>query len=472
MAAGRCANLPESRARARSRANLHGTFALPFLLASLPSSCARRAPPTSADPHARCATLDAPACERARALTAAARTYADEVHELVLASPSVASSSALARTPEGLRPLPLACARVRTPPPRLDLSATSYAFVGVAVDATLVSADADVGPLLARKEPPVHDVRLVALALVRDTSIPTFDRGEALLETASGACTCGDATDFASAPRYGAMVSFAFDVPPRSSKVRAIDLVRAALDDPHVSVRETRVGRMTIDGLARFAAHDVTAPLDFHVTDPAPVAFAVSPLSELCDFPAPEVSPSPLDFGIAPYGSEARRTVHVVNRSTLDLRALLGASTYLLPARGAIDLPLRWTPEGDAPGCETQTRDLAIPFFRMQGGTPHPVRVLETIRTGRATVQRVERVEPSAPKLDLASTVREWTCPRDFTRLSCRSANVNVVGSATVEAQPKGKDMCHFACQGPAGPAPMPLCRFDAEMTCALNCPP
>jgi hypothetical protein len=312
-------------------------------------------------------------------------------------------------------------------------------------------------------------VKLVALAFVHDQSLPSFDRGRALVETASGACSCGEATHFAGLTKYGAMVSFTFKSPRRTGAVRALDLVRTALGDPRAGVRESRVGNMTIDGLTRFAARDATAPLTFHVTDAVPLAYSASPIAELCDFSAPEVSPSPLDFGVAVYGSEARRNVHVVNRSTLDLRALVGPSTFFLPAGGTLDLPLRWTPDGDAPGCETQTRDLAIPFFRMHGGTARTARVLETIRTGRASVRRAERVEPSLPKLDLASTVRDWTCPRDFVRSSCRAENA---AGADVVAEPRGKDACHFACRAPSTAGRSSPCRFDAVMTCALNCLP
>jgi hypothetical protein len=448
---------------------------LPLLVTALtPLACAR-SPRTPTELHA-CASLDAPACERARALTLAATTYADEAHEYVLASAAVSPASALARTKEGWRALPLACARAHAAPRRLDPGVVDYAFVGVVVDGTLVSADADVGALLARPEPRVHDVRLVALAFVRDLAPATFDPGASLLERPTGECLCGDATHFAGATKYGAMLSYSFSAPRRDGHVGAIELVRAALVDPHAPLRESRVGSMTIDGIARFLSHDAAAPLAFHVIDAAPIAYLASPVAELCDFPAPEVSPSPLDFGVAPYGTEARRTVHVVNRSAVDLRALLGASTFVLPAGGAIDLPLRWTPDGDAPGCETQTRDEAIPFLRLAGGTtPRTARVLETIRTGRPSVERIERVEPSPAgragrdRSDLATIARDWTCPRDFARTSCRAENT---GGLEVVAEPRGEDACHFACPGPGAPGRAPACRFDAVMGCALKCSP
>jgi hypothetical protein len=440
-------------------------FAL-LLLASL--GCSRA--PATASRRAPCASLDAPACDRARALVLAASTYADEAHDLILASPSAPfePGAALARAKDGWQLLPSACARAVAGSPALDVSDVTYAFVGVAVDATLVSADADVGPLLARPSRGSHDVRLVALAFVGDRAPGTFRRGEALVETAGGACTCDEATHFAGATKYGAMLSYAFTSPRDDTHVRALDLVRSALGDARVVVRESRAGAMTIDGLARFLAGDPGIPLTFRITEAAPIAYAAAPIDELCDFPAPEISPSPLDFGVAGYGTEVTRAVHVVNRAAVELRAILGASTYVLPASGSIDLPLRWTPEGDAPECETQTRDETIPFFRVGGATPRTSRVLETIRTGRSSAERTERVVPSPPKLDLASTTRDWTCPRGYVRTTCRADNTN---GGDVVAEPQGETACHFACRG-AGSAGPAHCQFDAVMACALRCAP
>jgi hypothetical protein len=450
------------------RARWGAIFALPLLAA--PIACPR-GPAPAKSPRAPCASLGPSSCETARALTVAAATYADELHDDLLAGARVSSGTTLARTAEGWRVLPVECARARRSRARIDPGVVDYAFVGVAVDATLVSADADIGPLLARSH---HDVRLVAIAFVRDLAPPSFDRGASLVETPSGGCSCGEAAYFAGATKYGAMVSFAFDAPPGPSHVRALDFVSAALGDARRGVRESRIGSMTIDGLPRFLRGEAAVPLAFHVTDPQPIAFAVSSIAELCDFPAPEVSPSPLDFGVAPYGTEAHRSVHVVNRAPFDLEAILGSSTFVLPASGAIDIPLRWTPDGDAPGCETQTRDEAIPFARVGsragGGAPRAARVLETIRTGRPTVARTERVELARPKLDLASTVRDWTCPRDFVRTSCRAENVAPRERQEAIAEPRGEDACHFAC--PAQILPDHLCRFDAVMECALHCPP
>jgi hypothetical protein len=446
-------------------------LALPLLLA--PLACPRAAR-VAIDPRAPCASLDARACERARALTVAASTYADEFHDYILAARDVSPAVALARTKEGWRPLPLACARASpaAPTPRIDAGLVDYAFVGVAVDATLVSADADIGPLLARSSPAIHEVSLVAVAFVRDLTPLAFEPGAALVETPSGGCTCGGASHFAGATKLGAMISYSFESPRDDPHVRALDLVSAALGDPRRRVRESHLGSVTIDGLSRLLQGEPAVPLTFHVTDARPIAYAASPIADLCDFPTPEVSPSPLDFGLAPYGTVARRSVHVVNRAPIRLQAILGASTVVVPAGDAIDVPLSWTPDGDAPGCETQTRDEAIPFLRPGGNTPRTARVLETIRTGRPTVQRSERVELPRAKLDLASSVRDWSCPRDFVRTACRAENAAIQDHQDPIAEPRADNACHFACPGPIAADRPLLCRFDAIMECALNCPP
>ena len=459
------------------RALARATGASVVASVTLATACAH-APRTShagSDPPP-CATLDAAQCARARALALAASTYADEAHDYVLAQEGIASGAALARTNEGWRALPSACARAKPRAPALDVDVIDYAFVGVVVDGSLVSADADVAPFLASAPPDGHEASLVAMALVHDRAPPELDRGPALVEAPSGACTCEGATHVAGAPRYGALVAYSFRAERPGGwlsrgdvHVRAIDLVVAALGDPHRSVRESRIGGLAIDGLDRTLAGGAKGPLAFRVTDPQRIAYVAAPLAELCDFPAPEVSPSPLDFGVAPYGTAVERTVHVVNHAPTALRALLGASTFVLPARGTLDLPLRWTPQGDAPGCETQTRDEAIPFLRPNGTTARAARVLETVRTGRATVSRTEHVEPSPPKLDLDSAARDWSCPHDFVRTDCHAEST---GTYAVVAEPRGDDSCHFACRGPSAPGRHPLCRYDATLDCALHCAP
>jgi hypothetical protein len=270
------------------------------------------------------------------------------------------------------------------------------------------------------------------------------------------------------------MVSYDAPAPHVAGSTRAIDLARQVLSDPHVAPHETRVGAMTLTGFAPFLAGRATRPLAVRVTKAAPVAYALRSVEEVCPgaIPAPEVAPSPADFGIAPYGTEARRSVHVTNRAPIDLDAILGERTVRLPARGAIDLPLAWTPDGDAWRCETQTRDEAIPFVpanRGAGPPPHEAiaRILETIRTGRPVLARAEPVEPDPRDRRGGAVSRDWTCPPDFAPDACRAEHPVCAGhpcaAVTAETTRTG---CHFACRGADGAS----CRFDAVMECRLRC--
>jgi hypothetical protein len=360
--------------------------------------------------------------------------------------------------------------------------AVTYAFVGVAIDGTLVSADADVAPLLGAP-PATHDVRLVALALT-DRPTHAWAAGPALVQKATDdSCACDGATHFAGDSRAGGALAFAFTAPRLGEHARAIDLVAAALGDPERAVREVNEG-LAIDGVEGVLAGD-GRPLGFHVAAPRAIATDAEPLDDLCTFATPEVTPSPVDFGVAPYGTPATRVVHVANRSALDLEALVGARTVALPARAAIDLPLAWTPDGDAVRCETQTRDESILF--LPAGRDHGrdaaapsgrrARVLETVRTGKPRVERAERVEvPGRAAREEDKKPREWSCPPDYEVTACRAENRVCAdgrgctsGGYGVVAEPRGRDGCRFACRGPQGSAG--LCRFDAVMECALACP-
>jgi hypothetical protein len=464
-------------------------------LAPLALVACPRSPSPKTDLTAPCPSLDAAACARARALAVVANGYVDEQHDYLLVDTVSAKLGAgVARTGSGWRPLPLACARQHgpAPAPKLDLGTVDYAFVGVVVDGTLVSADADVAPLLPLLPAGrLHEVRLLAFALVHDAALSPLEEAGSVVETPSGGCSCGEATHFVGPERYGAFVSFAFQVPGSDRHVRAGDVVRAALGDPRAKVREARRGELVIDGLderalARAGSKGASpherlegAPA-FHVLRAVPIAFSAEPIAELCDFPAPEVWPSPLDFGFAPYGTEVKRVVHVANRAAVPLRAVLGADTFLVPPSGTVDLTLRWTPDGDAPGCESQTRDEAIPFLRAGVAAepvPRTARVLETIRAGPPTAEHREHLDVSGARPDYGSTVRDWSCPRDFVRTACRAENAACAdghGCTTdgyaVTAEARGENACHFACSGPGSSDPPAYCRFDAAIECKIRC--
>jgi hypothetical protein len=415
-----------------------------------------------------------------------APTYADERHDFLLtAGTPIPPGAGLRRSAEGWRRSGVTCARAsveegaKTRAARFDLSAVPYAFVGLAVDSALVSADADLAPLLGVDGPATHQVRLVAVAFARDLAPPAFRATPSLVASSRGdTCACGDATHFAASTKVGALLSYDFQAPRSDAHVRALDFVRAALGAPRLAVHETRLGGLALEGLDRALA-GTPEPLLFHLTRAVPLALEATSLTELCDFPAPEISPSPLDFGVAPYGTEARRTVHVVNRSPVDLQALLGASTFALPARGAIDLPLHWTPDGDAPGCETQTRDEIIPFLRAGrdpsrttvSPLPRTARVLETVRTGRPSVERVEPITIASGHAEPPSA-NDWTCPKDFVRASCSATRLDCGDGGlcdqpaeNVQVELRGANVCHFSCRDPGN-----HCRFTARMTCAIRC--
>jgi hypothetical protein len=405
-------------------------------------------------------------------MLAAAPSYADEAHAYVLATAAMPRKRGVARTENGDRVLAATCAVDRESTPRLDLATVDYSFVGVAIDATLVSADANVAPLLAEGD---HALRLVAVAFVRDRAPPhALAPSPAVRSARGGGCTCGDATHIVGEIRWGALVSYDAPAPKVDHPTRAIDLARKVLTDPHTHARETRIGAMSLDGFAPFLAGRATRPLAMRVTKAAPVAYALRPIDEVCPgaIPAPEVAPSPVDFGVAAYGTEARRSVHLTNRASIDLDAVVGARTIRLPARGAIDLPLAWTPDGDAWRCETQTRDEAIPFVAAtpSAGPPREAvaRVLETVRTGRPSLARAEPVEPSPRDRRGDPTTRDLACPPDFVPAVCRAEHPLCAGRpcASVTGQTT-KTGCHFACRGADG-AP---CRFDAVMECRLRCP-
>jgi hypothetical protein len=224
------------------------------------------------------------------------------------------------------------------------------------------------------------------------------------------------------------------------------------------------------------------------VTNPVPVAYAVYPIADVCKFafPEPEVGPVPVDFGEVPYGKEGSRLVHVVNRAPFDLTGTVGRRTFDVPARGTVDVPVGWVPNGNAPGCEVLSRDESIRFTPQSPAVPavprdHSVRLPEVVRTGLGTALRAEHVDTGDPRRspDYAATQRDWTCPPDHVVASCTTQSARCGSEKSpdctgdgyaITAETKGNG-CHFGC---AGPTSMLLgsnfCRFDAVMQCRLAC--
>jgi hypothetical protein len=176
--------------------------------------------------------------------------------------------------------------------------------------------------------------------------------------------------------------------------------------------------------------------------------------------------------------------VHVVNRASIDLRATLDGRTFSVPALGSADLPLTWTPAGDALGCEVQTREHALELVPRDPHAPvvprtQSVRLVARVRTGKPTFRRHEHVDTGVGrKPDYAATEREWTCPPDYALASCRTERREcsdgrcATSGYAVNARPT-ENGCRFACSGPTGLVPglsSYYCRFDAVMECRLRC--
>ena len=271
----------------------------------------------------------------------------------------------------------------------------------------------------------------------------------------------------------------------------AVDFGKAKIAALGASVTGTRVGGLEFGGLSELldpsARAGVHQPLSFHVAQPVPIAYAVYPVSDVCKlaFPAPEVSPSLLDFGDTPYGKESVRLLHVVNRASFDLRATVGGRVTEVGARASADVPISWAPQGDVDGCDAQRREETLVFSPRQADAPvtpgqQAVRLVETVRSGRARVMRTERVDTGERRSpDYAATARDWTCPPDYAVAGCGLAGVACGSGGTsgcssqgyaVTADVKGNG-CHFGCRGPSSWLfGSNFWRYGAVMDCKLAC--
>ncbi len=463
------------------------------------AACGPSKPPViGGNPGAQspCGGLDDQACGRAKGLLAAATTFSNVRTELILdPTSSFAHGRGLVRTEDGAwSAIPTQCARpiATKSGSAVDASTVDFGFVGVAIGSTLLGADVDIAPHFSMgAEGGLHKVRLVAVAYVRDLDPQFFDASDEVGYTGE-ACACRNATHFVGAVKMGGML--AYDVAVREGEVhgKALEFFKAHFSAKDVSVTETRVGGLEVEGLdAQLGGvrEGAARPLVFRVKNPVPVAYAVYPISDVCkfSFPAPEVTPAPLDFGEAPYGKEATRLVHVVNRAPFDLSATLGRHNVEIPARATIDLPVTWIPTGDAPGCEQQSREEAMVFVPRAQNIPatpkqHSVRVQQLVRTGKGAILRAEHVETGEKRTpDYAATVRDWSCPPDHVVAGCRAQSAGCGDKnkdctadgyvLTAETSPV-RNGCHFGCTGPTSLIlASNFCKFDAVMECRLACP-
>lgn len=469
---------------------------LGLALAACPSSRPPEPPKPEPKSSAPCGGLEPNDCNRAQGLLRAASAFGNVRHEYLLDTQSSMAPGRGVEQGEGsFTVLPTRCAQERTSREgaRIDASTIDFSYVGVAIDQALVSADADLTPWLsAGAEGAERKISLVALAFVRDLDPQFFGASEDVAFSGQ-ACTCGRATHFVGAVKMGGLLAYEMRVRAGELRGHALEFVRARIAAGDARVTQTVVGGLEVDGLDALVASSgatnaamPTKPLDFKVKNPVPIAYAVYPLSDVCkfSFPEPEVSPQIVDFGDVPYDKEETRLIHVVNRASLDLRANIGEKTFAVPALGSADVSIAWRPNGNATGCEAQTREETLQFYPRDADAPvtpkmQSVRIVSRIRTGKPAYRQHEHVDSgTSRKPDYAGTRREWTCPNDYAVSGCRTERAQcgdgkcLSDGYAVNAEP-APNGCRFGCKGPEGLIPgisSNFCRFDAVMDCTLRC--
>jgi hypothetical protein len=448
--------------------------------------------PIEATTKEGCGNLGNDACSRAKGLLAAANAFSNVEHSYLLdATSSFAPGRGLAHGDTGTwTALPTACAKSPPDPGKVDGTKVDFAFVGVSIDSVLLSADADVSPLFsAGGSAGQHTVRLVALAFVRDLDPQFFDATDEITY-AGDACACRSATHFVGAVKLGGMLAYETTIREGEVHAKALEFVKAKLSAKGAAVTETRVGGLEVEGLSNIFSDTVqetaSHPLTFKVKNPVPLAYAVYPISDVCKFafPEPEVSPTPVEFGDVGYGKEATKLLHVVNRASFPITATLGKRTVDIGAHESTDFPVSWIPNGEASGCDAQSREEDLVFVPKDPSTPampkkQSVRLVEHVQTGRTVQVRAEPIDTGSGRSpDYAATERDWQCPADYTVANCRS-QAEKCGDGTkpcgtqgyvVSAETK-ENGCHFGCKGPSSLLMGSNgCKFDAVMECKLKC--
>ncbi len=455
----------------------------PLLLAACPNK-APDLPPTASS--GVCGGLSQGECRRAQGLIAASNVFSNVRRELLLdTTSSFAPGRGVEREPNGLhKMLPTACAEPRAASSsEVDPSTIDFSWVGVAIDQTLVGIDEDLTPYLSGGvEARQRTVRLVALAFVRDKD-PQFFQATDRVTYENEACACQSATHFVGSVKMGGMLSYEMTVRAGEIHGRAIELFKAKVAHETTGLTQSQVGSLEVDGLEAQLGGGPPRPLTFRVKNPVPIAYAIYPVRDVCKFslPAPEVSPSLVDFGDVPYGGAAQRLVHVVNRASLDVYAEHGGQTYAIPAQGSLDVPVAWRPQGESSFCEIQSREETLVFTPRDPSAPvvpkqQSVRLALRVRTGQPWVERKARVDSGeGRKPNYAATVRKATCPPDYVVDGCRADNAQCGGGSCQKYQLEAsveEGACRFACKGPDSVLfGTNFCRFDGVARCRLRCP-
>ncbi|MGK4008864.1 hypothetical protein WMF31_40035 [Sorangium sp. So ce1036] len=445
-------------------------------------------------------------CSQAEALLAAARAFSDVRHDYLLdTSSAMVPGRGLSRSASGaFSPVGLACARPRAEAapaaaPAPGERAIDFRYVGVAVDSVLVGADVDLpayfsaGGTLDRRR-----LRLIAMALVADEDPQFFEPTGDVVPAPGGGCACGRATHFIGAVRRGAMVAYETDVTAGEAHGTALGLLKARIAAGDRRVTMTSVGELSIEGVegapvaggAGGAAGGGSAlgALRLEVKKAVPLAYAVYPIADVCRFSLaePEITPLPLDFGVVPYGATATAQAILRNRAQVDVRVTHGERSVEVPAHGSAALTFTWTPEGQAAGCERQTRrDTFLVRPKDPGAAVVPreraVVVPQQVTTGMPTFSKHEPIATETGRSpDYGRASVDWTCPAGYVVQQCepqRSSCLSSTGSCnaegyrlTAEATPDGRG-CSFRCTGPSSSLWGDHgCAYTAAMVCRLAC--
>ncbi len=466
-----------------------GAFALASsaLVGSVITACAGR-PELPGGPsdgvRGGCSALGKSACKESDGLLSAVSAFSNVDHDFLLdPTGSYAPGRGVTRHAGGYKLTTQACAEPKAGQSSVDQATIDYSYVGLAVDDMVVGADAELVPLIsAGAESQVHKVKLVAVAFVRDKD-PQFFSPSGAVTYEEDRCACGGATDFIGSVKVGGML--AYEILVRSGEVhgKALEFVKAKLRAEDTTLKQTVVGGLEVSGLEEMMEKGARSkPLKFVVKNPVPVAYALYPLSDVCRFslPEPEVSPPKLDFGDVPYGKEATRYVHVVNRSPLELRALVQGNTFAVPGLGTTEIPLVFKPEGSEVACEAMRREEALVFHPRDEApvTPksHSMRVETSVRSGAGEVLKVENVDSGeSHRQDWEMAKRDVACPRDYLADTCTVAKEDGCGESGVHVEAVAEGgVCHFAAKAKASFLPTlksRYCRYQATAKCRLKCP-
>ncbi len=431
-----------------------------------------------------CEALGKDGCKGADGLLAAVGSFTNVSHDFLLdPTGSYAPGRGVARTAGGYKLLTEACAEPRTKVAEVEGGTVDFSYVGLAVDDVVVGAETDIVPFISGgASGETHKVKLVAVAFVRDKD-PQFFSPSAAMTYENEKCGCANATDFIGSVKVGGLLSYEITVRKGEVFGKAFEFVKAHLRAQDATVKQTVVGGLEIENLDEAITKGSHGkPLTFKVKNPVPVAYALFPLSDVCRFTLaePDVTPPKLDFGDVPYGKEATRLVHVVNRSSLELRALVQGNTFAVPALGATEIPIVLKPGGAETACETEHREETLVFHPRDEApvTPkmHAVKVELGYRSGPGDVTRVVRVDSGeSHKQDWELAKGDVTCPKDYVADMCTAAKEE--GCSEAQARIEGTAdgaTCHFVPRAKTSLLPTlhsQRCKYEATAVCRLKCP-